>query len=539
MKLKSAIVPILLFLTGALIGQVTPPQKVSAGNLECEVILDIYDGLFDWTTGTSWSGSGSPLSNDKKVDPGAVTVANLNDTNGNNIVDAMETNIPTNAPNRREVDLIKIAIRKKNPNALLSGSISLVKKSGSIKLWKEPTKQTEVSTNVPIIVQASDLPAIFFIEATQVSAAVGDIWFEATFNGNSDEVKATAVWVTKQMHWTDASSTPVPGVNPLENVGGFVKFAINNNVAENGTLYGHGDCRKKPISTSGWVDNTFNDKEYGGRILMEWKIAPVDAVKVASFDVTRQRKTRTWSVDYGQPNFTPSSENTDFPFDMNLDNETPNDDTNGDEDRIPKNGFLYSWDNPSIYKKYTAEEFRSFHVSKNSFKEFVRIRTKTSPFTNNDATLQGSRASNKFDWKCVYYARRDNMYELAIDAALSSSAQLKSTQIDVNTFFTVTTNTTSVSYEVGVFNIVYYGVQNNNMKELRIGRFDGTNNVSETFSIPANQDTWNINFEGVQLTLKELTVIPNFTFINFNTFKTNAGVKDNIIANGSYTNFTR
>lgn len=51
-------------------------------NFVCDIVLDIYDGFYDWVAGTSYSGSGKPLDSVKKLNPGAVTVANLNDTNG-------------------------------------------------------------------------------------------------------------------------------------------------------------------------------------------------------------------------------------------------------------------------------------------------------------------------------------------------------------------------------------------------------------------------------------------------------------------------
>ncbi|MCB0644679.1 MAG: hypothetical protein KDC44_23705, partial [Phaeodactylibacter sp.] len=61
----------------------SPPTRTAEGAFECEIVLDIYDGFYDWVEGKSYSGSASPLAAAKKYTPGAVCVANLNDTNGN------------------------------------------------------------------------------------------------------------------------------------------------------------------------------------------------------------------------------------------------------------------------------------------------------------------------------------------------------------------------------------------------------------------------------------------------------------------------
>jgi hypothetical protein len=532
---------------------VTPPTSTKEANFQCEIVLDIYDGFYDWVAVKSYSGSGKPLDSVKKLSPGAVTVANQNDTNGSGMggnggVDKDENSVLATDIGRNEIDLMKLVVKKRDDVPGLTGNVVLEKVKGTVKLWTQPYKGTEVNISSPLTIPVADLPKTYYIEATAVSTELRDIEFKISFNGKEDRVKATAVWVVKTNHWSDNSATPA--VSDLSNLGGINKIAITTNEAENGTLYGHGDFRKSAIADGSWQDNSNNDKKFGGRILMEWQVFPPDAEQVASFDVTRQRKTRTWLIDYTKWEFTASPKNMNFPFEPDTepadasegdDVEEPNDDGNSLEDRDPKNGYLYSWDAPAILKKYPVEEFKAFHVSKNSFKEFVRARAKNSGFNIVDDTLQGSRASNKFDWHCVYYARRDEGYEMSIDTPNKSHCHLKSIQVDMNSsYMTVVNISGNISFEAGPFTIVYWGINQDGEKELEFFRFDGINvPVAQVYTIPASQTLWNLSLDGVTVTLQETATIPAYTFINFTVFKTGANAKDNIIGAGGYTNFTR
>jgi len=269
--------------------------------------------------------------------------------------------------------------------------------------------------------------------------------------------------------------------------------------------------------------------------------------------VTRQRKTRTWKIDSGYHLFElDEEESRNFPWEPDTtigdgydseDVEEPNDDDNdGGEDRTPKNDILYSWDNPAVYKKYMPEELRSYQVSKNWFKEFVRARAKSSSFTNSDADVQGSRTSDKYDWHYVLYANRQKAdgLELAVDNDYISASYPVSLQVDMATHFDVETPVgSSIPYDLGAFNILYIGINTAGDKEILVGRFDGMTNTDLTVTIPADETEWSFNFEGIAFSLKELQDIPDWTFINFNTFRTDAASKENIVGPGTYTNFTK
>lgn len=556
MKLPICILMLFSMLFFNSTAQAQVPTKTATGALECEVVLDIYDGFYDWVSGTSYSGSGSPKAPTEKVNPGAVTVANLNDTNGNGMgignagVDLGETNVTATANGRNEIDLMKMVLRKKDPAAGLVGSVTLSKVSGAVKLWNSATKGSEISISSPITIPISQLPKTYYIEATQASGSLQDIEFLATFNGKEDRVNATAVWVEKNGHWTSGSSTP-------GNMGGIVTFGINEGLAKNGSKFGSGEFRKKAIS---WDSDPNKDKKIGGRILMGWTVYPANADAVASFDVTRQRKTRTWKLKYTEQNFVPSATgNMNFPFqadtepaDANFgeDVEEPNDDGISNEDRMPINNTLYSYDAPSTWQTFNAngvsEDLLAFKVSKNWFKEFVRVRAKKSSFNIVDNALQGSRASEKFDWHCTYYTNKDGDFELGVDNSNVNFAETKifrngNDVANQNLYTTAVTVTNGVSYEVGDFSFIYLGLNNDGKKELWVTRLgpDGLIANEEDLIIEPTETTWNISMDGVNATLEQITGDNDMTFFLLSTFKTNASGKDNLLNPGSYNNFTR
>lgn len=211
----------------------SPPTRTAEGNLECEIVLDIYDGFYDWVDGVSYSGSGAPKSVNQKFTPGAVTVANLNDTNGsgmgigNNGVDAQENQVLATPNGRNEIDLMKLVVRKKDESGSLPGDVTLTKVSGSVRLWSTPSKGTEVDISAPLPIPISELPKTYYIEATSVSTSLQDIEFSVIYNGNEDRVRATAVWVENTNHWIERTPTPIPQqAGPLQNVGNLVRFVI-------------------------------------------------------------------------------------------------------------------------------------------------------------------------------------------------------------------------------------------------------------------------------------------------------------------------
>lgn len=110
----------------------------------------------------------------------------------------------------------------------------------------------------------------------------------------------------------------------------------------------------------------------------------------------------------------------DFPTGEGKD-EKPNDDRgNTDEDNTPKNDHIYSWDRPADGISAGA---RDFLASRNSFREFVRVRFDDVAFTHNDnEPLEGSRASNREPWHTVYYLVRGTDGKWHADGTVPSAS---------------------------------------------------------------------------------------------------------------------
>lgn len=530
-----------LLLAPALLFAQSIPTLTTHANFKCEVYLEIYNGLYDWTDGQDYSGGGMPLNDLNKTLVGAVTVANRNDTDGDGTIDRDgDVNVRPGSPalGRNEVDLIKIVVKKVNPTASLSGNVVLKINAGSVRAWTQPWKGTQVT--MPYTFPASQLEKIVYLEALDASA-YQRIEVEVTYNGTSDQAKATAVWVTRTQVWRDDTKLPVPGTGgtlpTLENT--FLSGSINGRwISVNDYRYGHGDFNRGEWGT----DIGPHNKRFGGRILFEFAVAPVNAAKLVNFDVSRQRKTRTGKNYYAvSTEFFPDPRNTNFPDEpsQNDDNELPNDDSDGaDEDPTPNLSLIYSADPPATAKK-TNLKYKSngiiedtivaFKVSKNSFREFVRVQVKANvfPYTGQNNVL-GSRASDRSEWHCTYYTKRfDDMTTLSGDYNLvSSSIPLKFK----NTYTgNGTAQITSLTNDVitDVFYLAYASAQN----QWFLSSADVLAGFGQS-GPPAADGSWTITFSGVTVLIKpgSIPFQSEFTWI-FNTFRTAApsGTKINEI----------
>jgi hypothetical protein len=84
-----------------------------------------------------WNGqnAANPVPDPDKFSLGAFTTANLNDTDGDGIIDKDDPDVP------REVDLMQLYIGGYKG---LKGRVKLTIKSGSVKLWEDREKKTEI-----------------------------------------------------------------------------------------------------------------------------------------------------------------------------------------------------------------------------------------------------------------------------------------------------------------------------------------------------------------------------------------------------------
>jgi hypothetical protein len=379
-----------------------PTQKVN---------LVIHNGL------AGFSG-GQAISEADEEQKGAVTVANLNDTDGDGTVDKDDDEVAVtgaNPPGRDEIDLMKLILNKPDPDD--GGAATLSVASGDVKLWKESTKEHEFALSAGSAqVPTAELPMTLWVEARSPSTSPRDIVIKLAYKEAIDVVKATAVWVTATRVWFRHQApdgfpeNPVPG--PGNDLTDLTKPVLQNHIearrAVDGSRYGPGPF----FALAG--QNT----AIGGRILWEFKLAPeltpadLDALRI-KFDVTRQKKTRAWQLFVSQGTFAEIAEFTvDFPWEQTprSDNEKPNDDshTEGSQNN-PVSNHLYSYDGPS--RPISPTGAGAFVVDRSHFQEWVRMQVNNQEFPE-DATnpevhqsVYGSRCSPRYHWHLISYLR--------------------------------------------------------------------------------------------------------------------------------------
>ena len=117
------------------------PLRDNSGLFKCEdrVKLTVLKVDMDIANGQG----GSLIDEDNEETPGAFTVANLNDTDGDGTVDKDDSDVSATANGRDEVDLMMLVLRKPEPD--LGDKVKFKVVSGDVKIWEESKKVTEVS----------------------------------------------------------------------------------------------------------------------------------------------------------------------------------------------------------------------------------------------------------------------------------------------------------------------------------------------------------------------------------------------------------
>ena len=77
----------------------------------------------------------NPVADEKEETVGAFTVANLNDTDGDGVIDNVDNDVTATARGRNEVDLMKIIFNKPEPKDL-KGKLRIRIVSGNVKIWE-------------------------------------------------------------------------------------------------------------------------------------------------------------------------------------------------------------------------------------------------------------------------------------------------------------------------------------------------------------------------------------------------------------------
>lgn len=165
-------------------------------------------------------------------------------------------------------------------------------------------------------------------------------------------------------------------------------------------------------------------------MLFEYKVYPALTQTTfenlgIDFDVTRRRKTRKLECAYGSAPISGAFE----PFPAVRDE--ANDDNNNnfyDEDNIPNEGFIYSWDAPGIplYKENgSIDSDWAFKCVNSTFEEFVRVGIWNYIPDINANGVFGSRVSEKKPWHCVYYMKSASNLLLEPDGSVASYNRIK------------------------------------------------------------------------------------------------------------------
>lgn len=468
------------------------------------VRLDIHNGL-DGRSG------GQLIDQARKWTEGAVTVANLNDTNGNGTrdLDENEVKAPTDgtAKGTNEVDLMRLVVNK--PAAADGGDVKLEKVGGTFKLFTEPTKKSEVA--LPATIAVGDLPKTYWIEAGAASAALRDIHIRATYKQVSDEVRATGVWATPGVVKIKRAAAGADNEIPADCEGN-AKTITEKYRAADGSRFGHGTLQKVGMA----------DARIGGRILLEFTTAPDNAEALGVvWDITRRIGSRDHVLKIGSGTLTDISlagkKKPPGPV------EEPNDDSgSSDETNTPKNRHIYVFDGPSYSVRATA----GFAVSQNTFEEFVRVQLADTAFAHLDNTVEGSRASEPKPWSQQHYLRWGAGANWEYDSDRASASRINRR----------TTGSGAVSLRLGAnpvtegFTATYDGTTN----KWKLVGTSGNPAVEEAAVAVMGKDRWTLKFgDKVTVTITAgTTAFANGDTFSFSIFRSEAEKKEGFIQEG-------
>ena len=327
-----------------------------------------------------WNGQNAVFPVADKTGVGAFTVANKNDTDGDTIIDKDDNDVAG------EIDLMKLQIAG---YAGHQGKVKLTVSSGSIKLWEQNDKKTEMPLAggaVLFDIPVGGINKVIWIEATAASTTLRDIEIAAGYqdaqgilHDNLDKIKATAVW---------AELTP----NGMITTGNTLPNDLDDPIVQTTFANLHS-------SKFGIFDASPGKGQFSFSIGFEFVVKPAGIGNVPSvrFDVSRQREDFLWIQDNGGwfDRLGPPWGNGSAVFPSTPDLPT-DDDGRGDEDNTPTNNHIYSIDNPAT-QFYPAPAARV--VKRANFREFVRVKLNGNDFVNQLNLVEGSRCSPFQNWR--------------------------------------------------------------------------------------------------------------------------------------------
>ncbi len=359
---------------------------------DVNIELSIYNGLNEG--GSPGLYGGNLVANDEEESLGAVTIANLNDTDGDGTDDWEDDNgVTSSLTGRDELDLMRFEIDYTGIIPDGCDEKIILDPSGDIKFWKDHTKITEQLT---LEFDLDELPVVLYVEAVSVSSSLKDIEV-VSFLGDTehDKVKATAIWCDPGIKYvTGISPDPIGLVNS-----GLVNY-IYTRIDNNGDLYG-----------LGYYQNSFLEGLYGGRILIEYNLQPSGAESLPLFfDMTRRLDESSGNMISGQSAFSNTSDDS-FEVQVELGND---DEHNEDTDASPL--IMHVYDAPGGFTSSNASQGQntfSYKFWDGDFEEFVRMSFNPIQGINeNGEEVIGSKCSENTSWehaRCLVLTSSDQI----------------------------------------------------------------------------------------------------------------------------------
>ena len=400
---------------GSLTGQDVTGNFTYSEPCGCGGVVDltIYNGLYG-------SFGGQQVSDSDEESLGAITIANLNDTDNDGNIDNADNYIANAFGRTGEIDLSRLTISLTGAVAPTCEFVEITL-SSSIRLWDNLNKGNQIPTRIPV----GDLPLDVYVEAIAASATLRDqsitvgLLDETGAIVKDDRVVLTAIWLEHTNSYLTRGSTPVPSTLGIDEPS-LIHVIDTEFISTDGRRYGYGVFGDPTIYSQPAMFDNF----LGGRILHEFSIRPAGlATQLSTYnvhlDVSRRKSLNDRYITHSG-----LIETNVKPF--NLTPELSDDDTNNlDEDLIPSMTSvdkIFSYDVPSIPRQF-GKVFAQRSVQ---FEEFVRVSFSTPPGGNSQT---GGICSSKVDW------------ELAINAAETGSRNMTSPNNADDIFLTETTST--------------------------------------------------------------------------------------------------
>lgn len=346
-----------------------------------QVNLTIHDGQ---------NGPGLPEKGpNSEVARGAVTVGNLNDSDGDGVSDVADTVVDGALFTHKEVDLMKLEIDKPVPYDPTNPAVLTV--SGSAKFWSESTKATELDlASEPIEWQPDETSKVVWVEAVGPSTSLRDIGIQLKYDGVLDIVKATGVWARRTAYEASVKSAADvlsdPRFSPIQ------------------TELPHAGVATILAQLDGTGLTPITPEHVSNAILFRFTVEPPGVAKLSGvrFDVTRRKEQRTWFL--GPDGTVLTSEFYPNPIDFPAWHpDAANDDTpeagEVDESFYPDNrDDMFSIDGPGVNGVPQPRE--QTVVRRLNFQEFVRVRFDGTDPAGGEVSglLDGSRCSIFTDW---------------------------------------------------------------------------------------------------------------------------------------------